>query len=79
MRSGKRHIIETLELPDQERTRTLREVETYKNLGILESDTIKRAKVTEKQTTTKESIPDGRENVSKVNSAVGILPWQSLL
>ena len=41
MKSDKRHPTEGMELPNQNKIRTLREKETYKYLGILESDTIK--------------------------------------
>ena len=40
IKSGKRHITDGMELPNQE-IRTLWENETYKYLGILEADTIK--------------------------------------
>ena len=33
MKSGKRHIIDGMELPNQSKIRTLGENETYKNLG----------------------------------------------
>ena len=39
MRSGKRHMAEGMELPNQEKM--LGEKESYKYLGILESDSIK--------------------------------------
>ena len=41
MKSGKRHLTDGKELPSQDKIRTLREKETYKYLGILESDAIK--------------------------------------
>ena len=41
MKSGKRQIMEGMELLNQERIRTLREKENYKFLRILEIDTIK--------------------------------------
>ena len=41
MKSGKRHITDGIELPNQDRIRTHEEKETYKYLGILEADTIK--------------------------------------
>ena len=44
MKSGKRHITNRMELPNQEKIRTLREKATYKYLGILEADTIKQVK-----------------------------------
>ena len=40
-RSGKRQIIEGIELPNQEKIRTLREKENYKYLEILEVNIIK--------------------------------------
>ena len=44
MKSGKQHITDRMELPNQDKFRTLGENETYKYLGILEADTIKQAK-----------------------------------
>ena len=41
MKSGKRHLTDEIELPNQDKIRTLTENETYKYLGILEADTIK--------------------------------------
>ena len=41
MKSGKRHLIDGMELLNQDKIRTLGEKETYKHLGILEADTIK--------------------------------------
>ena len=41
MKSGKRHLIDGMELPNQDKIRMLAENETYKYLGILEVDTIK--------------------------------------
>ena len=41
MKSGKQHIKEGVELPNQVVIRTLGEKETYKYLGILEANTIK--------------------------------------
>ena len=48
MRSGKKQITEGIELPEQERNRTLGEKETYQYLGILEADTIKPMEMNEK-------------------------------
>ena len=48
MKSGKRYKREGVELPNQVVIRTLGEKETYKYLGILETDTIKRAEMKEK-------------------------------
>ena len=38
MRSGKQQMTKGMELPNQERIRTLGEKEIYKNLGIVEAD-----------------------------------------
>ena len=48
MKSGKRHLIDGIELPYQDKIITLTENETYKHLGILESDTIKQVKMKKK-------------------------------
>ena len=48
MKSGKRHLTGGMELPNQDKTRTLVENETYKYLGILEADTIKRVQMKDK-------------------------------
>ena len=41
MKSGKRHMMEGVELPNEVVIRTLGENDTYKYWGILEDDTIK--------------------------------------
>ena len=48
MKSGKRHLTDRMELPNQDKIRTLEEKETYKYLGIFEADTIKQVDMTEK-------------------------------
>ena len=45
MKSGKRHLTEGTELPNQYNIKTLAENETYKYLGILEADTIKQVEM----------------------------------
>ena len=45
MKSGKRHLTDGMELPNQYKIRTLGENETNKYLGILEADTIKRVEM----------------------------------
>ena len=47
-KSGKRHITGGMELPNQDKIRTLVENETYKYLGILEADTIKQVEMKDK-------------------------------
>ena len=45
MKSGKRQLTDGMELPNQDKIRTLGKHETYKYLGILEGDTIKQVKM----------------------------------
>ena len=48
MKSGKRHLTDGIELPNQDKIRTLAENETYKYLGILETDVIKQVEMKNK-------------------------------
>ena len=48
MKSGKRHMTEGMELPNQDKIRTLGGNETNKYLGILEADTIKQVEMKDK-------------------------------
>ena len=48
IKSGKRHLTDGIELPNQDKIRTLAENETYKYLGILEADTIKQVEMKNK-------------------------------
>ena len=48
MKSGKRHLTDGMELPNQDKIGTLEENETYKYLGILEADTIKQVQMKDK-------------------------------
>ena len=48
MKSGKRHLTDGMELPNQDKIRTLGEKEMYKYLDILEADTIKQVDIKEK-------------------------------
>ena len=41
MKSSKQQLTDGMELPNQDKIKTLAENETYKYLGILEADTIK--------------------------------------
>ena len=41
MKSGRWHLTDVIELPNEDNISTLAENETYKYLGILEADTIK--------------------------------------
>ena len=49
MKSGKRQITKGIELPTQERIRTIGRKENYMYLGILKADTIKKAEMKEKK------------------------------
>ena len=48
MKSGKRQLTDGMELPNQDKIKTLSENEIYKYLGILETDTIKQVEMKEK-------------------------------
>ena len=48
MKSGKRHLTDGMELPNQDKIRTLEEKETYKYFGVLEANTIKQEEMKEK-------------------------------
>ena len=45
MKRGKRHPTDGMELPNQDKIRTLREKETYKYLDMMEADTIKQVEI----------------------------------
>ena len=59
MKSGKRCLTDGMELPNQDKIRTLGEKETYKYLGILEADTIKQVEM--KENTKKEYLKRTRK------------------
>ena len=48
MKSGKRHVTDGMELPNQDKIRKLVENETYKYLDILEADAIKQVEMRDK-------------------------------
>ncbi len=48
MKSSKRYLSDGMELPSQDKIRTLGEKETNKYLGILEADTIKQVEMKER-------------------------------
>ena len=48
MKSSKRHMTDGMELPNQDKIRTLADNETYKYLDILEADTIKQVEMKDK-------------------------------
>ena len=50
MKSGKRHLTDGMELPNQDKIRTLGDKEIYKYLGILGADTIEEVEMKEKVT-----------------------------
>ena len=69
MRIRKQHLTEGIELPNQEKIRTLREKETYKYMGILEAENMRQLKMKEK---IKDSISEERESYSTPNYIAGI-------
>ena len=77
MKSGKRHMTDGIELPNHDKIRTLKENETYKYLGILETDTIKQVQM--KNTTRKEYLWRTRKLLQKKlscrNLIKGINTW----
>ena len=48
VKSGKRHLTDGMELPNQDKIRMLGENETIKYLGILEADTVKQVEMKDK-------------------------------
>ena len=48
MKSGKRHLTDGMELPNQDKIKTFAENETYKYLGILEAESIKQVEMKDK-------------------------------
>ena len=65
MKSGKRHLTDGMELPNQDKIRTLAENENYKYLVILEADTIKQMEMKYK---IKKNMLGGLENYSRQNT-----------
>ena len=77
IKSGKHHMTDGMELPNQDKIRTLGENETYKYLRILEADTIKQVEM--EDTIQKEYIRRTRKQVetklSSRNFIKGINTW----
>ena len=77
MKSGKRHLSDGLELPNQDKIRTLAENETYKYLGIREADNIKQVEM--KDQIQKEYLRRTRKLLETKHSCrnliKGINPW----
>ena len=64
MKSGKQRLTDGIELSNQDKIRTLREKESYKYLGILKADTIKKWRWKKK---VKKSISGEQESYLKQN------------
>ena len=81
MKNGKRHITAGMELPIQDKIRTVGENETYKYLGILEADTIKQVEM--KYKISKEYLRRTRKlletKLNRRNLIKGINSWVVLL
>ena len=68
MKSGKPHMMEGIELSNQDKIWTYGETKTYKYLGILEADTIKHTEMKNKINKIKrKKTPGERKNYSKSN------------
>ena len=65
-KNSKRHLTDGMELPNQDKIRTLGEKETDKYLGILEADTIKQVEMKDK--IQKEFLSSTRKLLEKKNS-----------
>ena len=81
MKSGKRHLTDGKELPNQDKIITLEEKETYKFLSILEADTIRQVEMKEK--IQKENLRRTRKlletKLCNRNLIKGINTWAVLL
>ena len=79
VKSAKRHLADGIEIPNQDKIRTLAENETYKDLGILEADTIKQVEMKKKKKIQKEYLRRTRKLLeTKLNSKnliKGINTW----
>ena len=64
MKRGKRHLTDGMELPNQDKIRTLGKKETNKYYGILEVDTIKQEEMKEK---IKKTISEDTKSYLKQN------------
>ena len=77
IKSGKQHLTDGIELPNQDKVRTLAENETYKYLGILEADTTKQVEM--KNKIQKEYLRRTRKlletKISGTNLIKGINTW----
>ena len=65
MKSGKQHLTDGIELPNQDMIRTLGEKEMYKYLGIFEADTNKQVEMNEKKL--RKNVLDELESYSRQN------------
>ena len=74
MESGKRRLTEGIELPNQEKIRTLGEKETYKSLGILEADT-ENQKATQDKTIYQEPYKRDKYQGSPLCKLLGNHSW----
>ena len=73
MKSGKRHLTDETERPNQDKIRILGEKETYKYLGILETDTIKQVEMKDK--IQKEYLRRTRKLLETKLSRINLIKW----
>ena len=72
IKSGKREITKGIELPNQERIRTLGEKENYYYLGILETDTVKQVEIKAKNKKTRKFL---ETKLWSINLIIRINTW----
>ena len=73
MKSGKRHLTDEMELPNQDKIRTLGENETYKYLVILEDHTIKQVEM--KNKIKKEYLKKIKKLIETTLSSRNLVKW----
>ena len=73
MKSDTRNMTDGIELPNQDKMRTLEKNETYKYLGILEADTIKQVEMKDK--IQKEYIRRTRKLLETKLSCKNLIKW----
>ena len=79
MKNGKRQLTDGMELPNQDKIRTLGENDTYKYLGILDANAIKQMEMKDKTQKKKKNLRTTRKllekKLSSRNLIKGINTW----
>ena len=61
IKSGKQHLTDGMELPNQDKIKRAREKKVYKYLGILEADSIKQVEMKKRLGVSQETQRDTRD------------------